>query len=66
MRKVLNSDTLAQLVYAAILIHAYAKQNPEVRAGFWLRTQKVCGWSARQLGRAAMAAELAYRKEVAP
>lgn len=66
MRRLLSSDALAQLVYAAVILHAYAKQNPEVRAGFWLRTQKVCGWSARQLGRAAMAAELAYRREVAP
>lgn len=65
MRKILTSDALAQLVYAAVIMHAYAKQNPEVRAAILLRTQKVCGWSARQLGRAAMAAELAYRREVA-
>lgn len=65
MRKLLNSDLLAQIVTTAIIVHAYAKENPEARAAFWLRAQKLCAWSAERLGRAAMAAELAYRREVA-
>jgi hypothetical protein len=62
MRK-LNTDQVAQLVTAALLVHAYLEENPQARARIWLRVHRVCTWGAYRLGRIAMTAELAYRRE---
>lgn len=58
-------DGVAQLVTAALIVHAYLSEHPEARAAIWLRVQKTAAWSAMKLGRLAIAAELAYRREVA-
>ncbi|NUT27678.1 MAG: hypothetical protein HOV84_17435 [Streptomyces sp.] len=63
MRRI-NVDGVAQLVTAALIVHAYLAEHPEARAAIWLRVQKSAAWSAMKLGRLAMTAELAYRREV--
>lgn len=59
-----SGDDVAQLVTMALVVHTYLDQNPEARARIWLRIHRACTWGAVRLGRAAMRAELAYRKEV--
>lgn len=65
MRPRLDAESVAQLVTAALILHTYLSENPSARAAVWLRVQRVASWSAMKLGRLAIAAELAYRKEVA-
>lgn len=59
-----SADGVAQLVTAALIVHAYLSEHPEARAAIWLRVQKTAAWGAMRLGRIAMTAELAYRREV--
>ncbi len=60
----LSADDVGQLLTLALVTYTYLDENPQARARIWLRIQRVCQWGAVRLGRAAMAAELAYRREV--
>lgn len=60
----LDADDVGQLLTIAFFAYTYLDENPQARARIWLRIQKVCQWGAVKLGRAAMTAELAYRREV--
>lgn len=66
MRPRLDADSVAQLLTAALVLHAYLAEHAEARAAIWLRVQRTAAWGAMRLGRIAMAAELAYRREVSP
>lgn len=57
-------EQVGDLITLALVLYAYLDENPQARARIWLRVQRGSSWAASRLGRLAMRAELAYRREV--